>query len=444
MLKKFKRIIAAVVSSVMILTSAGCTTGKNTAYALTVDGYQVKAGVYIYYSYTALTEAKNLAAKQDEKLDVKDEKALKKIKIEGKDFLTFVKDKTTESCVDHVAVMKHFDELELTLTQDELDEIDEYVESSWQNNEDMFTESGISKESIKEIMTSSYKSDAIFKAYYGEGGSENVTEDQLKDFYTENNARVKYVDMDMHDSEGNELDEAGKKELQNMADDFLKRAKSADNEKAMLEEFDKFQEEYDDYVADKAAKASGEESTEASTEPITEAETETTTTNSADETTENTESTETTEKTDSSENVTVTTAPESEDEETTSTTTKPYANETIIQVVTTAKESKEEPDESSYKPSKKVYDWIFNDAKTGVPEIVEDEDTMYVIVRLDISERMDEDDLWSESNVDSVRYRMFSNDLQDMLDSWGEEYEVVKNDKAYKRYDPFKIKAEQS
>ena len=61
--------------------------------------------------------------------------------------------------------MKHFDELELSLTQDELDEIDEYVESSWQNNEDMFTENGISKDSIKEIMTSSYKSDAIFKAY---------------------------------------------------------------------------------------------------------------------------------------------------------------------------------------------------------------------------------------------------------------------------------------
>ena len=69
---------------------------------------------------------------------------------------------------------------------------------------------------------------------------------------------------------------------------------------------------------------------------------------------------------------------------------------------------------------------FFNDAKTGVPEIVEDEDTMYVIVRLDITERMDEDDLWSESNVDSVRYKMFSDDLQDMLDSWGEEYEVVK------------------
>ncbi len=49
--------------------------------------------------------------------------------------------------------------------------------------------------------------------------------------------------------------------------------------------------------------------------------------------------------------------------------------------MTTAEGAEEEPDESNYKPSKEIYDWIFNDAKTGVPEIVEDEDTMYVIVR---------------------------------------------------------------
>ena len=67
---------------------------------------------------------------------------------------------------------------------------------------------------------------------------------------------------------------------------------------------------------------------------------------------------------------------------------------------------------------------------------------MYVIVRFDIAERMTDDDLWSESNVENVRYDMFSDDLQDMLDSWGNEYEVVKNEKAYKRYDPFKIESE--
>lgn len=454
MIRKWKRIIAAVLSSAMIFTCAGCTSGKNTAYALTVDGYQVKAGVYIYYSYTALTEAKNLAAKQDENLDVTDEDALKKVKIEGKDFLDYVKDKTTESCIDHVAVIKHFDELGLSLTDDEKKEINDYVESSWDSNGDMFEGNGIGKDSLKEIMTSSYKSDAIFNAYYGEDGSENVTEDQLKEYYTENNARVRYIDMDLHDADGNDLDDAGKKEIQDMADDFLKRAKAASGEKDMLEKFDEFQEEYDEFVTNQAAEASGEEeTTEAETEADTEEETteaETTEAESEEEAAEDEEQSdsedteETTEEaseTEESDEEAVTTAPESEEsEETTTTTTSPYASERIISVVTTEEGTAEE--DVTYTPSKKCYDWIFNDAETGVPAIVEDEDTMYVIVRFDIAERMTDDDLWSESNVENVRYAMFSDDLQDMLDSWGNEYEVVKNEKAYKRYDPFKIESE--
>lgn len=453
MLRKWKRIIAAVLSSAMIFTCAGCTSGKNTAYALTVDGYQVKAGVYIYYSYTALTEAKNLAAKQDENLDVTDEDALKKVKIEGKDFLDYVKDKTTESCIDHVAVIKHFDELGLSLTDDEKKEINDYVESSWDSNGDMFEGNGIGKDSLKEIMTSSYKSDAIFNAYYGEDGSENVTEDQLKEYYTENNARVRYIDMDLHDADGNDLDDAGKKEIQDMADDFLKRAKAASDEKDMLEKFDEFQEEYDEFVTNQAAEAAGEEITEAETEAETEEETteaETTEAETEEEAAEDEEQSdsedteETTEEaseTEESDEEAVTTAPESEEsEETTTTTTSPYASERIISVVTTEEGTAEE--DVTYTPSKKCYDWIFNDAETGVPAIVEDEDTMYVIVRFDIAERMTDDDLWSESNVENVRHDMFSDDLQDMLDSWGNEYEVVKNEKAYKRYDPFKIESE--
>lgn len=453
MIRKWKRIIAAVLSSAMIFTCAGCTSGKNTAYALTVDGYQVKAGVYIYYSYTVLTEAKNLAAKQDENLDVTDEDALKKVKIEGKDFIDYVKDKTTESCIDHVAVIKHFDELGLSLTDDEKKEINDYVESSWDSNGDMFEGNGIGKDSLKEIMTSSYKSDAIFNAYYGEDGSENVTEDQLKEYYTENNARVRYIDMDLHDADGNELDDAGKKEIQDMADDFLKRAKAASGEKDMLEKFDEFQEEYDEFVTNQAAEAAGEETTEAETEAETEEETteaETTEVEAEEEAAEDEEQSdsedteETTEEaseTEESDEEAVTTAPESEEsEETTTTTTSPYASERIISVVTTEEGTAEE--DVTYTPSKKCYDWIFNDAETGVPAIVEDEDTMYVIVRFDIAERMTDDDLWSESNVENVRYDMFSDDLQDMLDSWGNEYEVVKNEKAYKRYDPFKIESE--
>lgn len=447
MFKNLKRIAAAIVSSAVIITSAGCTLGKNTAYALTVDGYKVKAGVYIYYTASALSEAINLASQQDENLDTQDNDALKKVKIEGKDFIDFVKDKATENCVNHVATLKHFDDLELSLTETQENEISQYVDMNWETNEEMFTKNGISKESLKEIMTSSYKSEEVFKAYYGDGGSENIEESQLKEYYTENNARVRYVDMDLHDAEGNDLDEAGEKEIEDMANDFLKRAKAAKDEEAMLKEFDAFQEEYDKYVADKAAEAAGEEAAaEAATEAPAEEETEAETTASEAEDTDTgsdidddiaSAATENDDSGNEADNA-VTTAPESENEETeTTTTVDPYANETVIHVVTTSEGQKEE--DVTYNPSKECYDWIFNDAKEGVPEIVKDEHTMYVIVRLDINKRMTDEDLWSETGVEDVRYEMFSDEFQDMLDSWGDEYEVVKNKKAYKKYDPFKI-----
>lgn len=295
-------------------------------------------------------------------------------------------------------------------------------------------------------MTNTYKSNEIFEALYGENGTEGVKEEDVKNFYIENNARVKYIGLDLHDSEGNDLDEAGKKEITDMADDFLKRAKNADSTDKMLEEFDLMQEEYDKYVADKAAEAAGEETTtEAATEAVTEttsAETVSETSTSDNENTSENEADVTTaenEGASSSETTTITTVvSEAGSEESETTTANPYANETIISVVTTDENTKEE--EIQYTPSKTFYDWVYNDAKTNIPEIIEDEDTLYVAVRLDITERMTDEDLWSETSANSTRFNMFSDDLQDKLNEWVAGYSIEKNEKAYKRYDPFDFK----
>lgn len=412
MFKKWKKVIAAFISSAMILTCAGCTSGKDTAYVMTVDGYDVRAGVYLYYMDTALSEAMNRAAENDEKLGkTENMEDFRKVKIDGKSFSDYVKDKATENCIDHVVAIKHFDELGLTVSDEGKAEIDEYVEMLWESGEDYLTKGGISKESVEEVMTASYKTDEIFKAYYGEGGKENVTDEHLKEHFTENNARVRYVAMDLHDAEGNDLDDAGMKELKDMADDFLKRAKSAKDEAAMLKEFDEFQEEYDDYVVKKAAEAAGEEvPTEASSEA---AEDEHAGHDHGDEETAEDEHADHNHADGSS-----------------------CSNEQIVPVVTIDEDTKEE--DVTYTPSKAAYDWIYNKAKTGTPEIVEDEDTLYVIVRLDIADRLTEDDLWNENNVDSIRFDLYSEDLQELLDTLGNEYEVVKNKKAFNRYDPLR------
>ena len=81
--------------------------------------------------------------------------------------------------------------MELSLKESDIESIESSVESAYENNPDMFEGNGIGKESLEEIMTNTYKSNEIFEALYGENGTEGVKEEDVKNFYIENNARVK-------------------------------------------------------------------------------------------------------------------------------------------------------------------------------------------------------------------------------------------------------------
>ena len=75
------------------------------------------------------------------------------------------------------------------------------------------------------------------------------------------------------------------------------------------------------------------------------------------------------------------------------------------------KDNKE--DSINYTPSKKAYEAIFNDAKTDVPFIVEDDEAYYLIVRFDITKRMTDDDLWTEDQMKAVASRKYWDNFTD-------------------------------
>ena len=132
---------------------------------------------------------------------------------------------------------------------------------------------------------------------------------------------------------------------------------------------------------------------------------------------------------------------ESSDTTETTTTTAPYANESIItKVSTTDEKDKDNEDSINYTPSKKAYEAIFNDAKTDVPFIVEDDEAYYLIVRFDITKRMTDDDLWTEDQMKAVASRKywdnFTDDKKEMANALNIDQQ---SDRAIKKYDPFKL-----
>ena len=238
------------------LTAAGigvscASCGYNTVNALTVDGMDIPAGVYIYYANSAYNEATSKLKEEHEDLDTSDEKAVKALPLEGKDVTTWIQDKATEQCAEFAVIEKKFDELGLSFdeaTQTNLDMMKEYY---WSANQEVMEKNGISADSFYKVMTSSYKSNEIFKHYYAVGGENGTTEEEAYNYYKENNIRCEYLSMSLKDGEGNLLKSDGKKVIMDMAKDYQKRVEKAlksGGEDAVNLEMAQIREDYQAYV----------------------------------------------------------------------------------------------------------------------------------------------------------------------------------------------------
>ena len=507
----FKKATAFLTALGITATMAGC--GYNTRDALEVNGYSVPAGVYIYFANTAYNQALSQLKKENEDLDTEDTKAIQGMTLEDKDVRTWIEDKATEMCVDFAATEQKFDELGLELSDEDKLNLDSMMEYYWGNNQEVMEKNGVGEASFKKIITSSYKSDAIFEYYYGIGGELGVTEQDLYDYYVGNNMRVQYTRFKLTDSEGNAMKSEDKAAMKKRVEDYKKRiedAYAAGGADAAEAEMNAVTSEYNEYLnsltaaetdeaateeetteaaaegdtteaaAEETTEAAAEETTEAAAEETTEAaedetvEVETgetaaevaegeTTEASAEETTEaaaeeTTEAVEETteaaeeatteaaveETTEASEEETTegdgeeTTEAPTEDEETEE-ESDPYASEQIISVI--HKEDYDDENDIYYNPSEKTYNMLLGIDATdyGKPFMVEEEEDYYLVIRYDITERMTEDDLWTESTMSSTNYSMHTKDFEDLLDTWTDTMEVKRNEAAYKRYDPFKF-----
>lgn len=406
----FKRIAAAAASIAMLGSLAAC--GSNTAYAFTIDGEKVNAGIYIYYSYVSYNEAINTLTEQNSELDTTDDKLVKEQQIDGKDTLTWIQDKAATYCKEHVAVNKEFDAAGLTLSADTMTEIDTAMETFWSENQKGFEKNGVSEGSVREVLEYTYKASELFKYYYNIDGKEGTTEDEVYDYYVDNTARVQYIRFDAVDGAGEKLEGSGETQFKKMVDDYLSAVEKLNDEKKIEDKMNTIKEEYSAYVTSVSEEAAAEAAATATDENGSTITTTTTTT------------------------IATTT---SEGETTTTTTTAPYANESIVAKVTTKEDTKEE--DLNYTPCKAVHDFVFEEAKTNKPEVIYDEENnaYYLVVRYDIENRMTDDDLWTDDQKEGVVAAMFSDAFQDKLDTWVAALDVKTNDAAIKRYNPFDI-----
>ena len=186
-----KKAAASILCGAVALTACSC--GNTTGTALTIDGEDIRAGIYIYYQSNALNDAVTALEEEQPELDMYAEDfVLEDQTVGGLNINEWVKNKTIEYCREYVAVNKLFNEYGLSLSDEELSEINTNTNTLW-TEENMYAQYiygvdamgeyyesiGIGKESYKDISTAGYKRSAIFDHLYKEGGSLAVSADEL-------------------------------------------------------------------------------------------------------------------------------------------------------------------------------------------------------------------------------------------------------------------------
>lgn len=451
-----KKITAVAAAAAVMSSMTAC--GENTTWGATIDGSDIPAGIFIYYLQSAYYSAQSKLNEENSASSdaiasadgTTTTAAVFSSQIDGKDAKTWIYDEATKSMQEYAAIEAKFTELGLTITADEKDAAKVYCDQIWDYAGEYYTKMGISEKSYTSLYLNSQKRDKVFKTIYSEGGEYAVSDDEIKTYLDENYAMINYIAMELKDGSGNLLKSDGKAEMMSMAESYVERYKNGEDFDALNAEYTAYYDNLKATAAEEAANAAADEAeTETSTAEVTPSDAEAALEDNADEITDSAETAE-----DATEAPTEDTAEAEETADTVeetaeadSTTTEEAAETTETSTDASAEETSDSGEQissnktviekSGTTPDSAVVSKVFDEMQKGDIQIIEssDSETYYIVLKMDVLET----DEYFLSAKDSLLYEMKSEDFDTLITQWTEAQNVVKNQDAYKRYDPKKL-----
>lgn len=451
-----KKITAVAAAAAVMSSMTAC--GENTTWGATIDGSDIPAGIFIYYLQSAYYSAQSKLNEENSASSdaiasadgTTTTAAVFSSQIDGKDAKTWIYDEATKSMQEYAAIEAKFTELGLTITADEKDAAKVYCDQTWDYAGEYYTKMGISEKSFTSLYLNSQKRDKVFKTIYSEGGEYAVSDDEIKTYLDENYAMINYIAMELKDGSGNLLKSDGKAEMMSMAESYVERYKNGEDFDALNAEYTAYYDNLKATAAEEAANAAADEAeTETSTAEVTPSDAEAALEDNADEITDSAETAEDATEAPAEDTAeaeeTADTAEETAEAD--STTTEEAAETTETSTDASAEETSDSGEQissnktviekSGTTPDSAVVSKVFDEMQKGDIQIIEssDSETYYIVLKMDVLET----DEYFLSAKDSLLYEMKSEDFDALITQWTEAQNVVKNQDAYKRYDPKKL-----
>lgn len=418
---KAKKITAALTAA--LLCSASLTACSDTSYVMTVGDSKINAGIYIYNELTEMSYQMTMMYYQKGiKKDYFDQK------VDGKAFDEYLSDYALTATKEYAAVVDKFNELGLTLSDEDLKSINDSISSTWDSQGEFYESEGISKESVKLALKASKMKDEIFDHYYAEGGEEAVSDDDMVKYLDDNYLRYKSISFaktstssDSSSSTDSSTDSAdsANEEAKAKRDEFLEKAQGVS-----FDDFDSIIDEYNDYVASKNAS----DSSSAADSDSSAADSSTTsddTSSVAESDTSSAASDDTSSVSDSTADSSTAASDTDSSADSSSSAPDPYANEKMMNYGTMDDSQK---DTTNGKILKEV-----SGMDTDVATAYEDDNAYYILIKGDIKDR---DTEYAKDNHEDLLKEMKSDEFQEKLTGWVEKLDIKVNNKAIKRYTP--------
>ncbi len=419
---KAKKITAALTAA--LLCTASLTACSDTSYVMTVGDSKINAGIYIYNELTEMSYQMTMMYYQKGiKKDYFDQK------VDGKAFDEYLSDYALTATKEYAAVVDKFNELGLTLSDDDIKSINDSISSTWDSQGEFYESEGISKESVKLALKGSKMREELFDYYYAEGGEEAVSDDEMVKYLDDNYLRYKSISFAKTtastDSSSSATDsstdsaDAANEEAKAKRDEFLEKAQGVS-----FDDFDSIIDEYNDYVASKKAKDSSSAANSDSSSAADSSTASDDTSSVSDIDTSSTASDDTSSVSDSTADSS-STVDSNSSTDSSSSEPDPYANEKMMNYGAMDDSQK---DTTNGKILKEV-----SGMSTDVATAYEDDNAYYILIKGDIKDR---DKEYAKDKHEDLLKEMKSDEFQEKLTSWVEKLDIKVNNKAIKRYTP--------
>ena len=222
-MKMTRKICAALLALVLVCGMfAGC--GANTTWVYESDGIEVPAGMYINFMMYALAdmqvaEVEANATNPDFTMPAT-KTYLKAYGADGVRNADKVRENAKVLAGEFFIVNRMFDERGLVLNAEDLAATQNYTDSIWDSNSDIFEKNGIGRESIRQYQIYLMKKDILFADLYGAEGERAVAQEELLAQFTTSYAKVEVMTVAVSSDTAAE-DEA-------RAQDYLARYKAGE------------------------------------------------------------------------------------------------------------------------------------------------------------------------------------------------------------------------